>query len=62
MRGYCDICHNTGEVDCYCGGDFCVCGGDNGGGTNECPKCHGNPDDDEYDEYDAFLDDPKTEK
>ena len=23
---YCDRCHNTGQIDCYCGGDLCVCG------------------------------------
>ena len=35
--GYCDRCNNTGEVDCYCGGDLCVCGQQ----ELVCPKCHG---------------------
>jgi hypothetical protein len=35
--GYCDTCNNTGEVDCYCGGDLCVCGQ----GTEPCPSCDG---------------------
>lgn len=38
-RPWCDTCHNTGEVDCYCGGDLCVCGGETGCGTDFCPKC-----------------------
>jgi len=24
--GWCSECQNTGMVDCYCGGDVCVCG------------------------------------
>lgn len=34
---YCDRCNNTGEVDCHCGGDLCVCG------RQEliCPRCGG---------------------
>jgi hypothetical protein len=24
--GYCDKCGNTGIINCFCGGDFCVCG------------------------------------
>lgn len=35
--GYCDACCNTGEVDCYCGGDLCICGDE----TRPCPQCHG---------------------
>lgn len=34
---YCDRCNNTGEVDCRCGGDLCVCGQQ----EIECPQCHG---------------------
>lgn len=34
---YCDRCQNTGEIDCHCGGDLCVCGEE----TKECPRCHG---------------------
>ena len=52
-KGYCDRCYNTGEIDCYCGGDFCVC---TNYGTMECPSCHGNclcdPDDVYPDEED----------
>lgn len=40
--GYCERCCNTGEVDCYCGGDLCACGDE----TRPCPVCHG-------DSYDA---------
>lgn len=40
-NGYCDTCHNTGEVDCYCGGDLCVCGGETGYGTDFCRECDG---------------------
>ncbi|MFZ5746373.1 MAG: hypothetical protein ACOY45_01805 [Pseudomonadota bacterium] len=38
-ESWCDTCKNTGEVDCYCGGDLCVCGGMNGDGTDPCPDC-----------------------
>lgn len=34
---YCDRCQNTGEVECRCGGDLCVCGAQ----EIECPRCHG---------------------
>ena len=34
--GWCDLCHNTGEVDCYCGGDLCICMNH---GTKPCPAC-----------------------
>ncbi len=33
---WCEECHNTGELDCYCGGDICVC---TNYGTYPCPKC-----------------------
>lgn len=48
---YCDICQNTGEVDCYCGGDLCICGQE----TIECPKCGGGRDREE-DPDDGFGD------
>lgn len=35
-EGYCDLCNNTGWVDCYCGGDLCVCESQ---GENPCPQC-----------------------
>lgn len=34
----CPRCSGDGTVDCYCGGDFCVC--DNHG-ERDCPTCHG---------------------
>ena len=34
---YCDRCANTGEIDCRCGGDLCLCGRS----EIECPRCHG---------------------
>ena len=34
--GWCDACSGTGEVDCYCGGDLCVCANH---GTMPCPHC-----------------------
>lgn len=33
---FCFTCQNAGVVNCYCGGDFCVC--DNHG-EMPCPKC-----------------------
>jgi hypothetical protein len=35
---YCEECYNTGELDCYCGGDNCVCMKN---GTYPCPHCDG---------------------
>lgn len=34
---WCERCHNTGELDCHCGGDLCVC---TNYGTYPCPDCH----------------------
>lgn len=47
---YCDRCNNTGEIDCHCGGDLCICGAD----TLECPQCGGRdgPCDEYPDDYD----------
>ena len=39
---YCDRCQNTGEVNCYCGGDLCVCGRQ----EFVCPRCDGRSADD----------------
>lgn len=33
---WCDACQNTGWINCYCGGDLCIC--DNNG-EYECPYC-----------------------
>ncbi|MDJ0390595.1 hypothetical protein QMO56_21000 [Roseomonas sp. E05] len=35
---WCEACLNTGVVDCYCGGDLCVC---ECYGTAPCPACGG---------------------
>lgn len=35
---YCCECNNTGMVDCYCGGDLCVC---ENNGEEPCPHCDG---------------------
>ena len=35
-QGYCDTCNNTGWMNCYCGGDLCVCENQ---GEMECPEC-----------------------
>lgn len=37
-RGYCSTCSNTGMLNCYCGGDLCVCENQ---GEFPCPKCNG---------------------
>ena len=36
--GYCATCNNTEQVDCYRGGDLCIC--ENYGET-DCPDCGG---------------------
>lgn len=33
---WCATCHNTGEIDCHCGGDLCVC---RNNGSYPCPDC-----------------------
>lgn len=35
-EGYCFTCSNTGYVNCYCGGDLCVC---SNYGEKPCPAC-----------------------
>lgn len=35
---YCHRCSNTGEVNCHCGGDLCVC---ENYGEMICPRCDG---------------------
>lgn len=34
---YCDPCNNTGEIDCHCGGDLCICGQQ----QITCSRCDG---------------------
>lgn len=47
-------CNGTGEVNCYCGGDQCVC---HHHGTCECPGCEDcEPDDDDWDGADFDCD------
>lgn len=50
---YDQTCDGSGHLDCYCGGDFCVC---HHHGSAECPgcsECEGGPrDDDFYDDED----------
>lgn len=48
---YCDRCNNTGEVDCHCGGDLCVCGRQ----EYTCPRCDGRSWRDDV--FDDFEDD-----
>ena len=33
---WCEHCDNMGFVNCYCGGDLCVC---RNHGEKPCPKC-----------------------
>ena len=35
-RGWCDTCGNTGSLNCFCGGDLCVC---ENNGEYPCPDC-----------------------
>ena len=34
----CPRCSGYGYIDCYCGGDLCVC---ENYGERDCPLCHG---------------------
>lgn len=45
--GWCSTCHNTGWVNCYCGGDLCVC---ENNGEEPCPMCGGESAYDPFDE------------
>ncbi len=46
MSGWCGHCQDTGEIDCLCGGDICIC---ENYGRFPCPHCdgRGGRDDDE---------------
>jgi hypothetical protein len=33
---FCERCDNMGVVNCYCGGDLCVC---RNNGEKDCPDC-----------------------
>jgi len=50
-----DGCGGTGHMECYCGGDFCVC---HNHGEIECPGCDDcEPDDDDCDDDDGDWED-----
>lgn len=38
LPGWCSTCQNTGWVNCYCGGDNCIC---ENNGEYPCPECDG---------------------
>lgn len=47
--GWCSHCQNTGWVECYCGGDLCIC---ENNGEEPCPYCDGaSAEDDDPGEY-----------
>lgn len=52
-------CGGSGQLDCYCGGDFCVCHNHGAADCPGCDDCEGAPDDyDDYDDdWDDYLDD-----
>lgn len=37
----CPRCQGDGSVECYCGGDFCIC---ENYGERDCPTCYGEGD------------------
>ena len=37
----CPRCSGWGHINCYCGGDLCVC---ENYGEKDCPLCHGEGD------------------
>jgi hypothetical protein len=44
-------CNGSGYIQCWCGGDLCVCGMD----SVECPGCKEcDPDDDDWENADAW--------
>ena len=48
-----ESCGGTGQLNCYCGGDSCVC---HNHGSTECPGCEDCESDDWRDEYDDYED------
>ncbi|GEM_PF-4579082 len=48
----CPRCSGWGHINCYCGGDLCVC---ENYGEKDCPLCHGEGDVSEavYSHYEA---------
>ena len=51
---YCDKCQTLGTVECYCGGDLCVCGQQ----ELNCPLCKGAS----AKEYHDEEDEPRAEE
>ena len=47
-----DHCAGTGSLNCYCGGDFCVCHYHGETECPGCPDCQGDADDSDYDPED----------
>jgi hypothetical protein len=47
-----EYCGGGGHIDCYCGGDFCVCHNHGGYDCPGCPDCEEERDDDWQDDYD----------
>lgn len=43
--GYCTHCQNTGWLDCFCGGDLCVC---ENNGEYPCHYCEGDGGEDDF--------------
>jgi len=44
-----ESCGGSGELNCYCGGDFCVC---HHHGSTECDGCEDCQDEDDWSDYD----------
>lgn len=38
-EAYCTTCDNSGYVNCYCGGDFCVCRWHGERPCRDCDRC-----------------------
>lgn len=55
---WCFHCQGMGTVECFCGGDLCVC---LNYGERDCPVCHGDGDDGEGDDALYYHDDGPTE-
>lgn len=54
-------CGGTGYLNCYCGGDFCICGNF---GEAECPGCEDcegeRGDDDDFEDDRPYPDDDES--
>jgi RecJ-like exonuclease len=54
----CPHCQGSGEVNCLCGGDFCVC---ENYGEKDCPVCHGEGEVTE-ERYDRYMDNLRKQR